>query len=198
MERAWADLYWAGIETQVLVRYFYASVAGLLQPEAIRFWVIRSVLVNQISGTRWIFITSGANVHNVKGQCQFCPSRLLVPKPCSTSRNHHYQVKAACSLVIFYCEATSQETCLQQQLLNTTPEPADSEHDETEEQSRCFKEQTGREKLQSQATKALRGGAGPKPVLEEWISEARCDWNSKIQTCNTNVWYKMKLFSAFL
>ena len=100
MERAWADLYWAGIETQVLVRYFYASVAGLLQPEAIRFWVISSVLVNQISGTRWIFITSGANVHNVKGQCQLCPSRLLVPKPCSTSRNHHYQVKAACSLVI--------------------------------------------------------------------------------------------------
>lgn len=135
-------------------------------------------------------------------QCRFCSSHLpadnaLVLKPAARRGITANKVKAPCSLVIlntFIVKQRHRKRCVFSRS-NWT---------------RLLNQQKNTEQIQAEATEVLRGGAGPNPVLEEWIVEAliwrnttKCarihskfkhltqmfdiSWNSSVHLCNSYV-----------
>lgn len=102
-----------------------------------------------------------------QSQCRLCSSHLpadnaLVTKPAARRGITANKVKAPCSLVIlntFIVKQRHRKRCVFSRS-NWT---------------RLLNQQKNTEQIQAEATEVLRGGAGPNPVLEEWIVEARFD-----------------------
>lgn len=195
MERARADLFWAGIETEVLLIFLClcggsAAARGDIRFLGYLFCSCEPKLRNTVD-----FITSGANVHKVS--VGFVRHICLLTmrssqNPAARRGITANKVKAACSLVIlntFIVKQRHRKRCVFSRsnwtrLLNQQKNTAD-----------VLKLNRFRQKLPKYweaAPVQTRCWRSESLRLDLTQHNQMCKNSFKIQTFNTNVWYKLK------